>query len=117
MKITKNQLRRIIREAVADMRDSTTEYYTDSSGKQSMVPDARWAEEQGEKAQELARNVSEYIAFAGSPAQADPKRPEWAIKQVAEDERIDMKIVKAAVDEFGIDIKQFDDDGDLDEPR
>ena len=114
MRVTKRQLRSIIREAVADMRDSTTEYFTDSSGKQSMVPDARWAEE---KAQELARNVSEYIAFAGSPAQADPKRPEWAIKQVAEDERIDMKIVKAAVDEFGIDIKQFDDDGDLDEPR
>ena len=38
MKITKRQLRRIIKEAIADMRDVTTKYYTDVSGKRQPVP-------------------------------------------------------------------------------
>ena len=38
MKITKRQLRRIIKEAIADMRDVTTKYYTDASGKRQPVP-------------------------------------------------------------------------------
>ena len=38
MRITKRQLRRIIKEAIADMRDVTTKYYTDASGKRQPVP-------------------------------------------------------------------------------
>jgi hypothetical protein len=38
LRITKRHLRRIIKEAIADMRDVTTKYYTDASGKRQPVP-------------------------------------------------------------------------------
>ena len=38
MKITKRQLRRIIREAVSDLTYGSQRYYTDASGKRQSVP-------------------------------------------------------------------------------
>ena len=40
MKITKRQLRRIIREAITDTTYATQRYYTDKSGKRQPVPSA-----------------------------------------------------------------------------
>ena len=42
MKISKGQLRKYIREAIADMRDETTEFYRDAQGNRRMVPGAGW---------------------------------------------------------------------------
>jgi len=104
--ITKRQLRRIIREIkLADIRDSTTEWYDDASGERKMVPGAGWAEAQ-ESQKKLAQQVSEYLAF--SPP--GPNAESMAIEQVAEDAGIPSKRVQAAVDEFGIDTSQWDDE-------
>jgi hypothetical protein len=106
MRITKRQLRRIIKEVkLADIRDSTTEWYEDSSGERKMVPGVGWAEAQ-ESQKKLAKHVSEYLAF--SPP--GPNGEKMAIEQVAEDAGIPVKRVQAAVDEFGIDTSQWDDE-------
>ena len=109
MRVTKRQLRRIIREIkLADIRDSTTEWYTDSSGERQMVPGAGWAEAQKRQAL-LAKNVSEYLAF--SPPR--PNAEQSAIEQVAADEGVPVERVQAAVDEFGVDLDQWEDDANL----
>ena len=106
MKITKRQLRRIIREIkLADIRDSTTEWYTDASGERQMVPGAGWAEAQESQAR-LAKHVSEYLAF--SPPR--PNAEQSAIEQVASDEGVPVERVQSAVDEFGIDTSQWDNE-------
>ena len=106
MKITKRQLRRIIREIkLADIRDSTTEWYTDSSGDRQMVPGAGWAEAQESQAL-LAKHVSEYLAF--SPP--SPNAEQSAIEQVAADEGVPIERVQSAVDEFGINTAQWEDE-------
>ncbi len=106
MKITKRQLRRIIREIkLADIRDSTTEWYTDASGERQMVPGAGWSQARESQAL-LAKHVSEYMAF--SPPRQNAEQA--AIEQVAADEGIPVERVQSAVDEFGIDTTQWDDE-------
>jgi len=109
MRVSKRQLRRIIREIkLADIRDSTTEWYTDASGERQMVPGVGWAEAQESQAR-LAKNVSEYLAFSPPGPSADRS----AIEQVAADEGIPVERVQAAVDEFGIDTAQWENETNL----
>ena len=106
MKITKRQLRRIIREIkLADIRDSTTEWYNDASGERKMVPGAGWSEARESQAL-LAQHVSEYLAFSPPGSNAEQS----AIKQVAKDEGVPVERVQSAVDEFGIDTSPWDEE-------
>ena len=104
MKITKRQLRRIIREIkLADMRDSTTEWYADASGEKKMVPSAPRADSRKRQAL-LAQYVSEYLAFSPPSQNAEQS----AIEQVASDEGTSVERVQSAVDKFGVDISQWE---------
>ena len=104
MKITKRQLRKLIREIkLADIRDSTTEWYADASGERQMVPGLGWSEAR-ESQSSLAKYVSEYLAF--SPP--GPNAEQSAIEQVAADEGVPIKRVQSAVGEFGIDTTQWE---------
>lgn len=104
MKISKGQLRKYIREAIADMRDETTEFYRDAQGNRRMVPGAGWTSLRDEEDKALATYVSEYIAFA--PPSDDI---EWAIRQVAKDEGVTENDVRRAIKKHGIDIDQFEE--------
>ena len=106
MKITRRQLRRIISEIkLADIRDSTTEWYTDASCERQMVPGAGWPEARESQAL-LAQHVSEYLAFSPPSQNAEQS----AIEQVASDEGVPTERVQSAVDEFGIDTSQWEED-------
>jgi len=105
MKITKKRLTKLIREAgLADIRDSTLDWYTDHNGEQRMVPGAstprrRPQQSRPPKASDfnLAQYVGEYIAY-GAPGYNAEK---YAIEQVAEDEGVPVQRVQAAVEEWG----------------
>jgi len=106
MKVTRRQLRRIIREIkLADIRDSTTEWYDDASGERQMVPGVGWLEARESQAL-LAQHVSEYLAFSPPSQNAEQS----AIEQVAADEGVPIERVQSAVDEFGINTAQWEDE-------
>lgn len=107
MKITKRRLTKLIREAgLADIRDSTLDWYTDHNGEQRMVPGStsrrpyQPAEAPDDEDHLLAQYVGEYIEYAYTPPGGNAE--ENAIRQVAEDEGISVRRVQAAVDKWGL---------------
>jgi len=107
MKITRKRLTKLIREAgLADIRDSTLDWYTDQNGEQRMVPGVstprrRPVQRRAPKVSDynLSQYVAEYIAY-GAPGYNAEK---YAIEQVAEDEGVSVQRVRAAVEEWGTD--------------
>jgi hypothetical protein len=99
MKITRSQLRKIIREQIkgvsrlADLRDSTTEYYTDGSGERRMVPGVT-ARDKAKRDKEIARHVAEYEMYNYGVSKED------AINWVSREEGVGRHFVEQAVDAF-----------------
>ena len=107
VKITKRRLTKLIREAgLADIRDSTLDWYTDHNGEQRMVPGVSTTRRSPPRSRppkvsdyNLSQYVAEYIAYGPHGYNSE----KYAIEQVAEDEGVSVQRVQAAVEEWGTD--------------
>jgi hypothetical protein len=100
VKITRKRLTKLIREAgLADIRDSTLDWYTDHNGRQRMVPGGRnYGKRKTFPTGELASFVDEIIEYT---------EPEWANES---DESIVKRAIWKVVDEEGASYEDVKED-------
>ena len=75
MKITKRQLRRIIKEAISDLTYGSQRYYTDTAGKRQLVPAGPSKWQPGSEKRAMSREIpyrDKYFAWVRKNGHATP---------------------------------------------